>query len=91
METIEGLKGKLTRVMMAMENAEVKYIKEIINDIARTKLVQDMTNGGEEAVRALGFQQGIGIINMLPDVLESQIKHMEAVGQAQIKSRLGIK
>ena len=90
MDTLDGLKGKLGKVQMALANPEVKYIIEILNDIGKRKLVQDLTSSGEEAVRALGFQQGIGIVNILPEVLEAEIKHIEAIGHAQIKAKLGL-
>lgn len=91
MDSIDGLNGKLLKVQQAYQSADVKYVIEVMNEIAKNKLTQDLLAGGEEAVRALGFQQGIGIINILPDILEQQIKGLEQIGKAQLKSKLGIK
>jgi hypothetical protein len=91
MESLDGLNGKLIKVKQAYESADVKYIIEVMGEIAENKLTQDLLAKGEEAVRALGFQQGIGIIKILPDILEQQIKGIEAFNSQQIKSKLGMK
>lgn len=91
MESIDALNGKLIKVRQALESADGKYLVEVLNDIAKTKLTQDLLNKGEDAVRALGFQQGIGIINILPEILEQQIKGIEAINAAQLKTKLGMK
>lgn len=91
MDSIDGLNGKLIKVQQAYQSADVKYVIEVMNDIAKNKLTQDLLASGEEAVRALGFQQGIGIINILPDILEQQIKGLKQVNEVNLKSKLGIK
>lgn len=91
MDSIDGLNGKLIKVQQAYQSPDVKYVIEVMNDIAKNKLTQDLLASGEEAVRALGFQQGIGIINILPDILEQQIKGLKQVNEVNLKSKLGIK
>jgi hypothetical protein len=91
MESLDGLNGKLIKVKQAYESADVKYIIEVLGEIAENKLTQDLLAKGEEAVRALGFQQGIGIVKILPDILEQQIRGIEEINARQLKSKLGMK
>lgn len=91
MDSIEGLKGKLLKVQQAFANPEVQYIVGVLNDLAKRVLTQNLTAKGEEAVRALGFQQGIDVINILPDILENEVKTMEAANSQKIKEQLRIK
>ena len=86
--TLEEVKGALSRIQMAFADPNVKIIVDELNALAKDKLTQDLLAKGEEAVRALGFQQGIGIINILPELLESTIKAKEMQMSAEARSKL---
>jgi len=88
--TLDELNGRLTKVQMAFANEHVKYVMEVLKEIGETKLTQDMLAGGEEAVRALGFQQGIGVIKILPDILMAEIAQISARNTTELKSKLKI-
>lgn len=74
--SIDSLNSKLIKVQNALNNPEVKYLISILDEIAANRLRNDFEAKGEEAVRALGFQQGIGVIKILPQKIMADIAVM---------------
>lgn len=91
MRTIDEVKGALGAVRMALASEGGQVIVRELKKIAEEKLLSDLTANGENAVRALGFQQGIGIINILPEILEASVKAYEQNQSKQFKSTIAIK
>ena len=90
MRNIDELNGALAKITMALASADGQTIKAELERIGEDKLQQDMLAKGEEAVRALGFQQGIGIIKILPELLSQAIKMREKQNTDSVKKRLQI-
>lgn len=90
MRNLEELKGAFANMQRCYASPEVKAVLAELKKIANEKLEQDLLNRGEEAVRALGFQQGIGVVNILPDILESSIKAKESTDRAALEKKLHI-
>lgn len=91
MSSIDELNGKLTRITQALNSAEGRYICEILEDVAKNKLTADLMAKGEEAIRALGFQQGIGVIKILPDMIKQDIEIIKARSEQDLKNKLKIR
>ena len=73
--SIDALNSKLVKVQNALNNPEVKFLISILDEIAANRLRNDFEAKGEEAVRALGFQQGIGVIKVLPQKIMADIAY----------------
>lgn len=86
MASIDELNGKLSRIQQAMASEDVKFLMGLLDDVAKNRLISDLQAKGEEAVRALGFQQGIGVIKLLPMILEQEI----SVKQQELRNRLKV-
>jgi hypothetical protein len=86
--TIDELRGALVKIQQVYMTEDFKYVLSEVKRIKDDKLIQDLTACGEEAIRALGFQQGIGILEMLPQLLDSTIKMKEQQMSQEMRSKL---
>lgn len=88
MRTIDEVKGALGAVRMALASEHGQILVKELKKIAEEKLLSDLTANGENAVRALGFQQGIGVISILPDILEASVKNYEQQQSQTFQSKI---
>ena len=79
--TNDELKGKVARLQRAAANPEVKYWLECVKELGEIRLIQDYHAKGEEAVRAMGIQMGIGMALKIEDIYSVQLSQST---QAQI-------
>ncbi len=73
MSTLDEVRGKLSKLQQARQDPNVVYWLEVLEDLAKTQLVQSYNLTGEEAVRAMGVQKGINMALMLDKIYESTV------------------
>lgn len=90
--TPDELRGTLALLTQARMSKDVqvwlKYLKELSDDL----VIQAYNEKGEEAIRALGVQKGIGMALLLDKIYESQLNQQTTAQTTwkQIKDKLKI-
>lgn len=79
--TRDEVNGRLVKLQEARQNEHVIYWLKILEELGKDLVVQSYNEKGEEAVRALGVQKGIGMCLMLDKIYE---RNARADAAAQI-------
>ena len=84
------MRGAATGLRQAAMSKDVQLWLKELKKIAEDRLAQDYTAKGEEAIRGLGFQQGVGVCLALADIYEHTLAQMEQQAQEQFKRTLKV-
>lgn len=86
--TMDELRGVAIGLQQAAMSKEVQLWLKELKQLAEDRLAQDYQAKGEEAVRALGFQQGVGLCIALADIFDHTLRQAEKTNQQDLKNKL---
>lgn len=86
--TLDELRGIAVTLRQASMSKEVQVWLKELKQIAEERLAQDYVAKGEEAVRGLGFQQGVGVCMALADIFDHTLIQAEKANQQELKNKL---
>jgi hypothetical protein len=88
--SIDEMRGALIAIQQNRLSEHGRVFFKELKKIADDRLAQDYTAKGEEAIRALGFQQGIGVALSLFEIFEATVKQMEKSNMDNLAKTLKI-